>query len=134
MSTKSYYRQNKKALLYGLMVAKTALKMSKNRMCVNRTRKKKDCTCLTLSLDSGVLTELIFYLLNIPALFLKRNISCRITILLLEQWDRLCYNEEGKKNPKMRKTVRNPQNPLFKISEKAGLFKLRTTCKSRAPL
>lgn len=54
--------------LQGYKVTKTTLEMSKNRMCINHIIRKKDFTCLTLSLDyffccSGIFTELIFYLL-----------------------------------------------------------------------
>lgn len=56
-------------------------------MCINHTRRKKDCTCLTLSLDyffccSGIFTELNFLRSHIPDLFLKRNISYHIAVLV----------------------------------------------------
>lgn len=56
------------SLLQGYKVTKTTLETSKSRMCINHIIRKKDFTCLTLSLDyffccSGIFTELIFYLL-----------------------------------------------------------------------
>lgn len=116
--TKAEYKKlteaKKKSPLQGYKVTKTTLEMSKNRMCMSHTRRKKDCICLTLSLDyffccSGIFTELIFLPPHIPALFKKRNISCHITMLVWEQWDRPAEQWKGKKkNSEMAKRVRKP--------------------------
>lgn len=76
--TKAEYKKlteaKKKSPLQGYKVTKTTLEMSKNRMCMSHTRRKKDCTCLTLSLDyffccSGIFTELIFFTSSYPCPF-----------------------------------------------------------------
>lgn len=76
--------------------------------CVHATPERK---CLYLTHPVTWLFFLLFWSIywtnflpsHIPGLFKKRNISRHITILVLAQWDKLCYNEEGRRIKKREK-------------------------------